>query len=479
MSDSVGKKATVGAVWASIDRVGYMALQFIVNMVLARLLLPSEFGVIGMLAIFLTVSQVLIDGGFSSALIQKKEPTQTDYTTIFYWNIFLSVVLYLLLFFTAPLIADFYRLPVISPVLRVIGVTLVISGITSIQQTRLRKQLAFKTIAITNIISYFLSGCCAIFLAFRDYGVWSLVFNQILFGVLTAFFFGILTRWHPSLCFSRKSMRELFSFGGYMLAANVLQEACKNFQGLIIGKRFSDAQMGYFSQAYKLDQVSSYSIPQIIVQVMYPVYSSIQDDSRKMREILSMNIRVISYLIFPLACILILVAEPLITGLYGEKWLPSVPYYQILCVGGMFVCLQNINFYAVAARGYSRVLFHWSWYKWGFLLVAILVGMYFGMNGILWGIVLSNANIYIVNAALVNKYVGLSMFCQFRLLLPILLLVGFLTFGIYIISDIIGVNILFLVPVYIILYIVMTYLFRMQAFHDTMVLLNKIRNRKR
>lgn len=177
--------------------------------------------------------------------------------------------------------------------------------------------------------------------------------------------------------------------------------------------------MGYFSQAYKLDQIACYSIPQVIVQVMYPVYSSIQDDKQRLIEILSMNIRVISFLIFPILSMLILIGEPLIQFLYGEKWLPSVPYFQVLCVGGFFICLQNVNFYAVAAVGKSKQLFFWSFYKWGFLILALLVGMVFGMYGILWGMVLSNFNIYAVNAYLAARNVGMKLRLQTKCLLPI------------------------------------------------------------
>lgn len=473
-SQKVGKKAITGVLWTTLDRVGFMGLQFVVNLLLTRLLMPSEFGIIGMLTIFISVSQTLIDGGFGSALIQKKEPTQKDYSTIFYWSLIFSLTIYFILFAVAPLIARFYRLPIISPVLRVVGLSLIINGVISVQQTRLRKRFAFRTIAMTNIASYFLSGGIAVFLAFRGFGVWALVMNQILFGVFASLCFAILTRWHPSICFSKESFRELFSFGGYNLAANILQEICRNFQGLIIGRKFSDTQMGYYSQAVKLDQVSSYSIPQIIVQVMYPVFSSIQDDSKRMIEILSMNIRVISYLIFPLACILILVAEPLITGLYGDKWLPSVPYYQILCIGGMFVCLQNVNFYAVAARGYIRVLFNWSWYKWGFLLGAILVGMNFGMKGILWGMVISNLNIYIVQAFLVSKYVGLAVGRQLNLLLPVVLLVGTLSIIAWLLQTWLGIRVFIIAPFYIIAYFVFSYIFKFTALKETVFLMNKL-----
>ena len=373
-----------------------------------------------MIAIFIAVSAVLIDGGFNSALIQKKEPTQTDYSTILYWNIGISIILYLILFLISPLIARYFSMPILADVLKVLGIYLIISSIFGIQKNRLSKCLAFKCIAITDLSAYIFSASIAIIMAYYGFGVWSLVAMQIVSGLVTIVVLWLITHWRPSLCFSIQTIKELFGFGGFILAAGLLQEFCKNLQGIIIGRKFSATQMGYFSQAYKLDQISSYSIPQVIVQVMYPVYSSIQDDRKRLIEILSMNIRVISFLIYPILAILILIAEPLIIWLYSEKWLPCVPYFQVLCVGGFFVCLQNVNFYAVAAIGKSKQLFYWSFYKWGFLLAALLIGMLFGIYGILWGMVLSNLNIYLINAYLVARYVGMQLISQAKCIFPII-----------------------------------------------------------
>lgn len=476
MSDSLGNKAAKGVVWASIDRFSMMGLQFAVNLILARLLIPADFGAIGMLAIFIAVSTVLIDGGFGSALIQKKAPTQTDYSTIFYWNVIFSTFLYAILFLTAPLIADFYKMPVLSGVLRGWGLTLIISSILTVQRVKLQKALAFKTLAITNICAYVTGSAVGIVMAYRDWGVWSLVTMQVMYAAIAVAVLAIITRWHPSLCFSKKSMRELFSFGGFIMAASILQEVCKNLQGILIGKKFSATQMGYFSQAYKLDNITSYSIPQVIVQVMYPVYSSIQDDRERLNEMVLMNIRVISFLIFPMLALLILIGEPLITLLYGDKWLPSVPYFQVLCVGGFFVCLQNVNFYAVAAVGKSKQLFYWSLYKWGFLLAALLVGMTLGMYGILWGMVISNMNIFLVNCFLASRHVGITVDSQLKALIPMLLATGvsfLLTCGAELIYPSLAVNIaLFLTS-----YLVISYLFRFKALNESMLLVKKLLHR--
>lgn len=454
-----------------------MVLQFTVNLILARLLLPEDFGAIGMLAIFIAVSQVLIDGGFGSALVQKKNPSQTDYSTIFYWNILFSSFLYLILFIFAPYIGKFFSMPVLSGVLRGIGLTLIINSIFTLQKIRLQKRLEFKRIAISNLSSYIIGAACAIIMAYHGGGVWSLVAMQITYGVVFILVLWLITKWTPSLRFSVKSLRELFGFGGYILFANILQETCKNLQGIIIGRKFSATQMGYFSQAYKLDQITSYSIPQVIVQVMYPVYSSLQDDRERLNEIVAMNMRVIAFLIFPVIGLLILIAEPLIVFLYGEKWLPSVPYFQVLCVGGFFVCLQNVNFYAVAAVGKSKQLFYWSFYKWGFLLCALIIGMNFGMYGILWGMVLSNFNIFMVNSFLASKHTGLSMGKQIGSFIPLIFLT-LLSFTIGYIPIFDFNRPLLGIIVYVLTYVSGGCIFKVRAVKDSVIGLKKIVARK-
>lgn len=474
---SLGHKAASGAVWASIDRFGAMGVSFIVNLVLARLLMPADFGIIGMLAIFIAVSQVLIDSGFSTALIQKKNPTQTDFSTIFYWNIVLALLLYICLFIVAPHIARFYHTPLMSPVLRVIGISLLLSGINAVQLTRLRKSLSFKTIAASNITSTIFSGCLAIILAYRGLGVWSLVVMQIATGAINVFILAIITRWHPSLTFSFKAFKDLFSFGAFILAANVLQTICQNFQGVIIGHNFSASQMGYFSQAYKLDQVTSYSLPQVIVQVMYPVYSTIQDDRKQLQTVLLMNIRVISFAVFFILGFLMLAAEPIILGLYGEKWMISVPYFRIFCIGGLFVCLQNINFYAVAAVGKSKELFYWSFYKWGILLVVLLIGSYIGMYGILWGMVASSFNIFAVNSYLVSKHVGLTVLSQCKALLSVFMILAVSLIVSSIILEMTSLGIVLSCSIYITTYLLGSYVFNKNTVAESINVIRKVINR--
>lgn len=475
MIKSLGRKVVSGTVWASFDRIGTMALQFIVNLILTRLLMPADFGYIGMLAIFISVSQTLVDGGFGSALIQKKEPTPQDYSTIFYWNLFLAVVLYGILFLCAPFVAMFFDLPLLCKLLRVLGLILIINALIIVQNNRLRKQLAFRVIALINVGSFLAAAIIAIVLAYTGFGVWSLVAMQLLFGFFQNCLLWGIVRWHPSLQFSFASLKSLFGFGGYLLASNILQEICKNMQGIIIGRKFSATQLGFYSQAKKLDDVGSYAFPNVIVQIIFPVYSQYQNDRQKLQELLGMSVRLISYCIFPLMLFLILVAEPLIGALYGAKWLPSVPYFRILCFGGIFICMQNINYYAVAAVGKSCALFSWSFYKWGTLLVLLLLGVHWGMHGILWAMVLSSINIYFVNAFLACRYVGYSLMRQIRDFIPVLLISVFCFAATYILQlFIFKMHFLWSLIFFATIYLLLTIVCRLRVIKDILYIKSSI-----
>lgn len=475
MADFSGRKAAKGAVWASVDRFGMTGVHFFANLVLARLLVPDDYGIIGMLAIFLSVSQVLIDGGFNAALIQKKEPTQEDYSTVFFWKFGVALVLYAVLFFISPYVAAFFGMEVLSGVLKAIGVSLIFYSILSVQTTRLKKLLAFRLIAIVDIFAYVVALVVAIGLAYKGCGVWSLVSVYYTQNLLAIILFALITRWHPSFCFSKASVRELSGFGKYMMAATVLQEIAKNLQGVIIGRKFSAAQTGLYSQASKLDQVASYSLSQAIVQVMYPVYSTLQDDLEKLRGILAMNVRVIAFVVFPVEAVLIHIAGPLVGFLYGATWLPCAPYFQILCLAGLFVCLQNVNYYAVAAVGRSKALFYWSFYKWGFLIAAMLAGMNFGITGILWAMLLSSANIFILNALLVQKHVGYTFGRQLRDLLPSVVLTLIPTACISVLRHFIPeLHPLLIAAVFAVIYLGGAFLFRVRALSDTLAILRHL-----
>lgn len=421
MASDLKKKTLSGMIWSFVQRFGTMAISFVSNIVLARLLTPDDYGTIGMLMIFIAVANTFVDGGFGSALIQKKEPTQEDYSTIFWWNMFLSIVLYGLLYLGAPAVARFYNLPLLCDVLRVQGIVLIINALSIIQQNQLRKQLKFKRLATVTVISAILSAGAAIILAYIGWGVWALVAQQLMLSGFTAIQLWVLNKWYPLLIFSKESFKQLFGFGGFILVSNLINTLCDNIQGLLLGKFATASTLGLYTQARKLEEISSTSISSIVNQVAYPVLSQKQDDKTALTNIIRKFITLIATLVFPLMFYLIIIAEPLITFLYSDKWIECVPYFQILCVAGLAICLQSINLNAIAAIGKSKTMFKWTIVKRVSGLVLNIGGLLlYGVYGLLFGGVITAFLLYTINALLVAKHIGYKFSTQIKHLSSIL-----------------------------------------------------------
>ncbi len=367
-------------------------------------------------------------------MIQKKQPTQEDYSTIFYWNLALSFILYAILFFTSPLIAGFYNLAMLSPVLRVQGLVLILNSLSIIQLNRLRKQLKFKKISIVNLTSATISVGVTIYLAYNGWGVWALVAQQLLMSFFNTVLFWIVAGWMPSFIFSYQSFKELFSFGGFILLSNLLNTLGNNIQGILIGKFFSSHTMGLYSQARKLEEVASTSLSNVVDQVSFPVLAEVKNDKTRLINVLRKLITSIAFFSFPIMLLLIAIAKPVIVLLYSSKWIECVPYFQILCVAGIAISLQNINYYAVAAIGKSKELFFWTVIKRIISLGLIIIGFFiYGIWGLLGGMVLAAYIMYAINAVLVSVNVGYKFTSQVKDLMPILI-ISLISFALTILS---------------------------------------------
>lgn len=487
MAENLKEKTVTGVLWSAVQKFGSTALSFISTIVLARLLTPEDYGCIGMLSIFLAVASTFIDGGFGSALIQKQRPTREDYSTIFYWNLGLALVLYIILFFSAPAIARFYNLPLLCSVLRVQGVVLIINAIRIVQTNQLRKQLKFKKIASVDLSVAALSLAVTVYLAWKGFGVWALVAQQLMVSVLTTSIYWITGHWTPLLVFSKQSFKELFGFGGFILLSNLINTFCNNIQGLLIGKFYNSATMGYYSKAKSTEELSSTFISNIIDQVSYPVLAEAQNDKAYMIRMLKKFIGVLAYVTFPIMLLLMLLAKPIFILLYSDRWLPSVPYFQILCLAGIFICLQGINYYAVAAVGKSDKLFLGTLLKRGLGLLFVIGGLIIGgIKGLLGGMVLSSFTIYFINAILVSRHVGYRIGQQFVDLLPVLALSIISFIASYLISFVYSGNMYLLagfqLVTFVACYFVGSFAFNLESFESTKevtkILLHKYKKKK-
>lgn len=397
-----------------------MLIQFISGIVLARLLSPYDYGCIGMLSIFMVLAEVFIDGGFGSALIQKKRPSQDDYSTIFWWNLVMAVLMYLLLFCVAPPISRFYDIPLLSSVLRVQGLVLFVYAFNIVQRNQLRKKMNFKVLSIVSITTSCISLIVTVFMAYRGYGVWALVAQNLLSALIPAFVFWFFVKWRPLFVFSWQSLKELFSFGFYMFLTQLVNNFSGQIQGLLIGKMYSPATMGYYSKAHDTEKLASQSISSVMTQVTYPLYAEVQEDKSTMINMIKRLTSTIAYLTFPLLFILLLTAKPLFLLLYSDRWLQSVPYFQVLCIAGLAVCLQSVNLQSIPAIGKSKIMLIWTLIKRGVGLTAMIGGLFcWGMKGLLFGAVFNSWFSYFVNICLVSKYIGYKWTQQLLDLTPI------------------------------------------------------------
>ena len=422
MAKTLKQKAVSGMIWTALQRYSTMIIQFVSGIILARLLTPHDYGCIGMLMIFMVLAEAFIDGGFGSALIQKKRPTQEDYSTVFFWNLGMAVLLYAVLYLSAPFIASFYRIPLLCDVLRVQGVILFIYAFNIVQRNQLQKNLNFKVLSIVTITTSIVSLSVTILMAYHGFGVWSLVAQNIITAAIPAIIFWFIMKWRPVFVFSKKSFKELFSFGFYMFLTNMLNQLGQQIQGLLIGRFYNPSTMGLYSKAYSTEKLVSSSISQIMTQVTYPLYAEAQDNKNVLSNMLKRITTTLGYITFPMLFMLILCAKPIFVLLYSDRWLQSVPYFQVLCIAGFAYCLQSINLQVIAAIGKSKTMFWWTIVKRIIGLSFVIGGLIlYEMNGLLIGMVLNTWFSYFINIGLVSKYIGYNWRTQIKHLTPIML----------------------------------------------------------
>lgn len=414
------QKAASGMVWTALQRYSTMFISFISGIILARLLTPYDYGCIGMLSIFMVLAETFIDGGFGSALIQKKRPTQEDYSTIFFFNLGMAVVMYAILYFSAPAIARFYNIPLLCDVLRVQGLVLFIYAFNIIQRNQLQKKLNFRVLSIVTITTSITALTITVFMAYNGFGVWALVTQNIITAAIPALVFWYYIKWRPIWAFSWQSFRELFSFGFYMFLTHLLNQFGAQIQGLLIGRVYNASTMGYYSKAHGTEKLASTSIGSVMNQVTYPLYAEAQDDKMQLANMIKRISMTLSYITWPLMFILLLCAKPIFVLLYSDRWLPSVPYFQVLCISGLAYCLQSVNNQSIAAVGKSRAMFTWTIVKRLIGISSIVAGLaLFGMKGLLAGVVFGTWFAYFVNISLVSKYIGYKWTDQLLNIAPV------------------------------------------------------------
>ncbi len=420
MSESLKSKTVKGVMWSSIDRFTTQGISFVFSMLIARLLLPSDYGVIGMLAIFMAVANCFVDSGFGSALVRKNDRTETDFCTVFYFNIAVACICYALLFWASPYIARFYNLPLLESVTKVWGLNLIISSFAGIQNAQLTIAINFKSRAKISVITTLFTGVVGLWLAYRGYGVWALVFQTLSSNILRTILLWIVVRWMPRLIFSWQSFKELFSFGSKLLASSLLATIYENIYPIVIGKIFSASSLGVYSRADHLAQFPSSNITGVLQSVTFPVLSTIQDDDARLTSVYRRFLCLSAFVIFPLMVGLSAVADPFIRLVLTDKWEGAIYLLQILCFSLMWYPIHAINLNLLQVKGRSDYFLKLEVIK-KILGVAILcVSIPLGLVAMCYGRVFSSVVCLGINTYYTKKIIGYGFLDQMKDFLHIL-----------------------------------------------------------
>lgn len=350
---SLREKTVNGVLWSGVDRFSSQGIQFIFNILIARILMPEDYGAVAMLGIFLAISQTFIDSGFANALIRKNDRTEDDYNTVFYFNLTVSILFYVVLWIAAPAIASFYKLPILTSISRVVSITLVINALGAIQNTKLSIDLDFRKKAVVSIASVLIIGVIGLWMALKGYGVWALVAQSVAGSSIRTILQWFMVRWMPSIRFSWTSFKEMFSFGSKLLASSLIDTIYNNAYTIVIGRLFSSASLGLYNKAESFAQFPSGSMTGMLQSVSYPVLSSIQNDEDRLKESYIKFINLSAFIMFPLMVGLAAVSDPFVRIVLTDKWEGSIPFLKILCLALMWYPIHAINLNILQVKGRS------------------------------------------------------------------------------------------------------------------------------
>ncbi len=422
MPESLQKKTLKGLAWSLIERLSVQGTQFVVMVIMARILSPRDYGLVGMIAVFIIISQVLVDGGMSQALIRKQKRTETDNATAFTYNISVGVLIYLILFICAPWIADFYGEPQLVLMTRLLGLNIIINSSMVVQKALLMAKIKFRLLTISAFLATLLSGIVGIAMAYIGYGVWSIVAQQMLNMVANAVLLWGLSEWHPCERVSWDAFKGLFGFGSNLLISGIISTLYSNLFSILIGKKFTATTLGYYTRALQFTNFPSAQLSNVVQRVTYPVLCQMQDDDRQLRSIYRRILSTTGFLLFPLMTGLGAVAVPLILLLLKEQWIFVATILPILCLNLMWCPIHILNLNMLQVKGRSDLYLRIEIIKRILGLIMIAVTIPHGILAMCWGTVVISIIGLVINAYYTGKLVNVGFFVQMRDLLPSVML---------------------------------------------------------
>ncbi|APA93625.1 lipopolysaccharide biosynthesis protein [Myroides sp. ZB35] len=408
MNENLKKQAVNGVVWTFAQQFSIQLINFIVQIFLARMLLPEMFGMIAMLSIFIAVGQVLMDGGMTSSLIRLKEPTQLDYSTVFMTNLMMSLGIYILVFFSAPFIADFYQLEPLKNIVRIYALTFVIRAFVAVHVAKLTKEMNFKLQMKLQVPSTILGAIVGLTLAYFGYGVWSLVWLNISQVLMFTIQNWILIKWKPSFSFDKATFRHHFDFGYKMTLSAILDTIYNNSYNIVIGKFFSPAIVGFYNQADNLRLLPVNQISTVMGKVTYPLFSNLSNDI-ELKKAYKASMRLVLVVVIPIMILLLVIAEVFFRFLFGDKWLPAVPYFQVLAIASIFRPIGTYNLNILKVKGRSDLFLKLEIIKKTIGVLAIVCALPFGIMAMVYSLTITSILFAFLNAYFCGKLINYNV----------------------------------------------------------------------
>ena len=422
MPQSLKQQTATGLKWSAIERIVNQVVNFVVAVIMARLLTPADYGLVGMVAIFIGISQAFVDSGFSQALIRKQDRTEEDNSTAFFFNLFVAILFYLLLFFTAPLIADFYEEPLLTPITRVIGLSIIINSLCLVQRALFTIEVDFKTQSKASVTASFISGIVGIGMALGGCKVWAVVGQQLSNLLINAILFWAFSSWYPRKFFVWDSFKELFGFGSKLLAAGLIGVIWKNIYNLVIGKVYSATNLGYWTKSIQFADVPSNGITDVIQRVVYPVLCKIQGETERLQSVYRNFVKLSAFVSIPLMVGLAAVARPFVLVLLGEQWEFVGELLMFVCFSKMLSTVQAINLNPIQTLGRSDLFLRLEVIKKIIGAITLIATMNFGLLIMAIGGIIASVLYLIVNTYYTKRLIGVNLLMQLKDIAPTLLL---------------------------------------------------------
>lgn len=419
---SLKAEAAKGILWVAVEQFGRQLLQVVIFIMLARLLTPKDFGLVAMIMVFFAIAQSFIESGMGQALIREKKITDKDRSTVFWFNLLLSISFYGLMYAAAPWIAEFYNRPELVKLTRVMGLTVIFFGIAIVQRSEMTQKLEFKKQAFAEVPAVLVAGLVSITMAYMDFGVWSLVAQYLLVTACSSIALWVIQPEKIAFIFDKESFNRLFGFGYKLFLSGLLNTIYEHIYKLVIGKYFAATTLGFYAQSKKIQQIASHNLIGIVQKVTYPLLAKTSDDPIRLRRGYRQVIQSSSFIIFPVMLLLILFAEPLMLFVFGEKWMEAAPFLQILCYSGILHHLHSINLNILKVLGRSDLFLKLEIIKKVNITIAIIIGLQFGIYGLMIGQVISSYVALLINTWYTAKFLNYSIFEQGEDVLKVLVL---------------------------------------------------------